>query len=149
MKKYFWQSKSLFEMNHQEWESICDGCAKCCLVQLEDDSTAKLMFTDVACHLLDKDSCQCSDYQNRGERVPTCMTLNKGNVEACAAFAPPSCAYRLLLEGKQLPEWHHLRSGSIETVHQAGASVRGKIRSEKHIGSAPLEDFVVHWPERV
>jgi len=149
MKKSFWLSKSLFEMTLQEWESICDGCAKCCLMQLEDDTTAQLVFTDVACHLLDQDSCRCGDYQNRGERVSTCMTLDKNNVEECAEFAPPSCAYRLLLEGKQLPEWHHLRSGSSETVHQADASVRGKVRSEEHIGTSPLENFVVRWPEQV
>lgn len=136
-------------MTEHEWESICDGCAKCCLLQLEDDSSQQLVFTDVACHLLDRHTCRCTDYQNRSERVPSCMTMNRKNVEQCAAFAPPSCAYRLLLEGKPLPEWHHLRSGSADTVHLQGRSVRGKARSEKQLGDSSLEDFVVNWPEQV
>lgn len=149
MKNTFWRDKSLFDMNQEEWESICDGCAKCCLLQLEDDASKQLVFTEVACRLLDQETCRCVDYPNRSKRVPACMALTKENVEACAAFAPPSCSYRLLLEGKQLPEWHHLCSGSRKTIHRASASVRGKVRSEEHIGTLPLENFVVQWPEQV
>ena len=143
----FWEAKTLFEMSNGEWESICDGCAKCCLIQLQDEATDQLVFTDVACDLLDTDSCRCSDYTNRSERVPSCMSMNKGNVEQCAEFAPPSCSYRLLLENKPLPEWHHLRSGDLRSVHLADASVQGKVRSEKAVDTADLESHVVTWPD--
>ena len=145
MNKEFWKTKSLFDMTHQEWESICDGCAKCCLQQLQDEQTEQLVFTDVACDLLDEGNCRCTDYQNRSSRVPTCMTMTKTNVEECAEFAPSSCAYRLLLEGEELPEWHHLRSSDNETIHTRGKSVRGRIRHQRDIDIRHLEDYVVDW----
>lgn len=142
----FWESKSLLEMTESEWESICDGCAKCCLIQLEDESTNQLVFTDIACDLLDTDSCRCSDYANRSERVPSCMAMNKDNVEQCAEFTPPSCSYRLLLEGKSLPDWHHLKTGDSLSVHESSASVKGRVRLEKTVDTSNLENHVVTWP---
>ena len=135
-------------MTPVEWESICDGCAKCCLVQLQDEDSDQLVFTDVACDLLQDGDCRCSDYQNRSERVPSCMSMNKQNVEDWSAFAPPSCSYRLLLESKPLPSWHHLQSGSEQTIHAAGRSVRGKFRHRRTVLESELEDFVVEWPQR-
>ncbi|MEM7357595.1 MAG: YcgN family cysteine cluster protein [Pseudomonadota bacterium] len=146
MTDNFWQQKSLFEMNHEEWESICDGCAKCCLQQLEDDTTGELVFTDVACDLLQSDQCRCSDYENRSTLVPECMTMTSENVTECAEFAPQSCAYRLLLEGKELPAWHHLHSGSRDTIHEAGHSVRGRTRFAREVNLEELENYVVDWP---
>lgn len=146
MTQPFWQAKTLFEMTPEEWESICDGCAKCCLQQLQDEDTAQLAFTDVACDLLDDKTCRCSDYQHRSERVPTCMTMNKENVQACAEFAPPSCSYRLLLEGKSLPQWHHLVTGDHQSIHKAGASVQGRVRFQREVKQGDLEDYVVDWP---
>ena len=142
----FWETKTLFEMTNVEWESVCDGCAKCCLVQLQDEDTNQLVFTDVACDLLDTDSCRCSDYANRSKRVPSCMSMNKENVAQCAEFAPPSCSYRLLLEDKPLPEWHHLKTGNQLSVHRAMASVQGKVRSESSVDAEDIEDYVVTWP---
>jgi uncharacterized cysteine cluster protein YcgN (CxxCxxCC family) len=142
----FWQQKTLFEMTHSEWESVCDGCAKCCLTQLQDDETDQLVFTDVACDLLKDGSCRCSDYQNRSARVPSCMAMDKLNVAEAAAFAPPSCSYRLLLEGKELPDWHHLISGSRETVHESGNSVKHRVRFERDIDPENIEDYIVQWP---
>lgn len=142
----FWQQKSLFEMSHDEWESVCDGCAKCCLTQLQDDETQQLVFTDVACDLLNDGSCQCSDYANRSTRVPTCITMNKENVSKAAEFAPPSCAYRLLLEGKPLPDWHHLLSGDREAVHASGNSVRHRVRFSRDVEQEDIEDYIVNWP---
>ncbi|NND81152.1 MAG: YcgN family cysteine cluster protein [Gammaproteobacteria bacterium] len=147
MTKPFWQSKSLFEMTTEEWESLCDGCGKCCLQQLQDEDSGALVFTDVACDLLNKQSCRCTDYPNRSERVPTCMTLTPQNVQQCAEFAPSSCAYRLLVQGDQLPPWHHLRSGDKSMVHRAGASVSGKVRHQREIAQHKLQDFIVEWPE--
>ena len=145
MTSSFWQTKSLFAMNKSEWESICDGCGKCCLQQLQDDKTEELVFTDVACDLFEQHKCRCSDYKNRSERVPQCLTMTADNVVNCAEFAPPSCAYRLLLEGKQLPSWHHLQSGDPETVHTSQNSVRGRVRLKRHVDPEKIEDYVVDW----
>jgi len=142
----FWEAKGLSEMTSQEWESICDGCAKCCLVQLQDTDRKKLVFTDVACDLLDDTTCRCGDYVNRSKRVPSCISMNAGNVESAAAFAPPSCAYRLLLEGRPLPDWHHLVSGSKSTVHETGNSVRHRVRFQREVEEFELESYVVEWP---
>jgi len=146
MANYFWQEKTLFEMSKEEWESICDGCAKCCLTQLEDEATQQLVFTDVACDLLDENSCRCTNYENRSKEVPNCMTMTVENVKECAQFAPLTCAYRLLLESKPLPESHHLLSGDRETIHLLGKSVKGKIRFERDVVGNELEEYVVDWP---
>jgi len=142
----FWHSKNLGEMTRNEWESICDGCAKCCLMQLEDEETETLVFTNIACDLLDAGSCRCTDYQNRSIRVPSCMTMTPENVGECAEFAPPSCSYRLLLEGQPLPSWHHLISGNRETVHETENSVRNRIVFQSKVDQTKLEDYVVEWP---
>lgn len=144
----FWERKALSDMSTEEWESICDGCAKCCLVQLEDETQQRLVFTDVACDLLDDNTCRCADYANRSTRVPGCISMNADNIESVAAFAPPSCAYRLLLEGKSLPDWHHLVSGRASSVHEGGHSVRHRVRFQRDINEHHLEDYVVDWPER-
>jgi len=144
--KPFWQQKSLLEMSHDEWESICDGCAKCCLTQLEDEETNLLVFTDVACDLLDGESCQCTDYPNRSTKVPSCITMNRDNVHKVAEFAPPTCSYRLLLTGQDLPEWHHLVSEEQHSVHRCGQSVQGKIRFAREIDAEDIQDYVVEWP---
>jgi len=142
----FWETKTLFEMSVDEWESVCDGCAKCCLTQLQDEDTEQLVFTDVACDLLDDQTCRCTDYANRSERVPTCMTMNASNVREAAEFAPPTCAYRLLLEGKSLPDWHHLNSVNKQTVHQQGQSVRHRVRFQREINADDIQDYIVEWP---
>ena len=145
MNKPFWQSKTLFEMSPSEWEDVCDGCAKCCVTQLQDEQTEQLVFTDVACDLLDADSCRCSDYKNRSDKVPNCMTLTPENVAECAKFMPSTCAYRLLLEDKPLPDWHHLISGERDLVHQKGRSVQGRVRFNSLISDDELENYVVDW----
>lgn len=142
----FWEQKTLSEMSSQEWESICDGCAKCCLTQLQDEDSDQLVFTDVACDLLDDQTCQCSDYANRSKRVPSCVTMNPGNVEEAAEFAPPTCAYRLLVQGDALPDWHHLKSGSPDSVHERGQSVRHRVRFQREINDDDIQDYIVEWP---
>lgn len=146
-KEPFWQTKSLLDMSHDEWESVCDGCAKCCLTQLHNSETQQLFFTDVACRLLDDGSCRCTDYQNRSVKVPSCMTMDKHNLTEVAEFAPPSCAYRLLLEGEPLPSWHHLVSGDVNTVHASGNSVQHKVRFERDIEPDDIHKYIVEWPE--
>ncbi|RBP53261.1 YcgN family cysteine cluster protein [Arenicella xantha] len=142
----YWETKSLFEMSLQEWESLCDGCAKCCLSQLQDDETEQLVFTDVACDLLDDNTCRCTDYENRSVRVPRCVTMTPDNVHEAAEFAPPSCAYRLVLQGQPLADWHHLVSGSVATVHERGKSVRHRVRFEREVDEDSLQDYIVEWP---
>ncbi len=142
----FWQRKTLGEMTRAEWESLCDGCGRCCLHKLRDDETEALAWTEVACRLLDVASCRCSDYANRRARVPDCVKLTPRKV-AGIDWLPPTCAYRLLAEGQSLPWWHPLVSGRPETVHEAGVSVRGRAVPEREAG--PLEDHVVAWPGRL
>lgn len=146
--KPFWESKTLQEMSHQEWESLCDGCAKCCLVQLEDEDTQQLVFTDVACNLLDEQTCRCTDYANRSTRVPECMTLTPDNVHTAAEFAPPSCAYRLLAIGAALPEWHPLVQAEPESTIASGNSVAKRVRFLRDVDPEALEEYVVDWPLR-
>ena len=143
----FWEQKALHEMSRDEWESICDGCAKCCLTQLQDEDTEQLVFTNVACDLLNDNTCMCTDYENRSERVPSCVTMDAGNVEHAAEFAPPTCAYRLLIQGQPLPEWHHLVSGDRQTVHKSEKSVQGRVVFQKDIDEEAFEDYVVDWIE--
>jgi uncharacterized cysteine cluster protein YcgN (CxxCxxCC family) len=139
----FWKVKRLEQMSRAEWESLCDGCGRCCLHKLRDDDTDALAFTNVACRLLDLQTCRCKDYANRRRRIPDCVSLTPARVRRID-WLPPSCAYRLVAEGKDLYWWHPLVSGDPDTVHQAGASVRGRAVSEKCAGM--LEHHVVDWP---
>ncbi|MGH1542113.1 MAG: YcgN family cysteine cluster protein [Arenicella sp.] len=143
----FWKTKTLAQMDTDEWESLCDGCGQCCLVQLENEEQGKLFFTDVACHLLDQGTCRCTSYDDRATKVSTCMVMDKDNVAFCAEFAPPTCAYRLLVEGKDLYDWHPLVSGDPETVHQRGVSVQNKVVSANDVDESDLEDHIIEWPE--
>lgn len=141
-KPIFWKTKPLSKMSKPEWESLCDGCGRCCLNKLEDEDTGEIFYTDAACKLLDLDSCRCSDYHNRVKRVPDCLVLSMDHPEYFH-FLPDSCAYRRLNEGKTLADWHPLISGTAETVHQAGISIRGKSISEQHLHPDELEDRII------
>lgn len=144
----FWR-KGLEALSKGEWESLCDGCGRCCLVKLEDDDTGRIHFTGIACKLLELGTCRCSDYAHRSRRVPDCVRLTPQTVRAIP-WLPPTCAYRLVAEGKDLMWWHPLVSGSPDTVHAAGVSVRGRIDAFED--DVPLEDypdFIVQWPGRV
>lgn len=124
----FWETKPLHAMSEREWESLCDGCGKCCLAKLEDDDTGAIHWTSVGCRLFDAERCRCRDYVNRLDKVPDCVGLTPDNV-GTITWLPSSCAYRLLAEGKPLEWWHPLISGRRESVHEAGISVRGKVRA--------------------
>jgi uncharacterized protein len=142
----FWKTKKLEEMTRAEWESLCDGCGRCCLHKLREDRTNALSFTSVACHLLELNSCRCRDYQHRRMRVPDCVQLTAEEVRNID-WLPPSCAYRRLAEGKDLCWWHPLVSGDPDTVHTAGISVRGRAISERDAGA--LESHIVEWPGKM
>ncbi|MBW4033952.1 MAG: YcgN family cysteine cluster protein [Proteobacteria bacterium] len=141
----FWVVKSLDQMTEVEWESLCDGCGRCCLHKLRDDETGELEFTNVACRLLDTHSCACSDYANRSREVPDCISLTSAALTEID-WLPPSCAYRLIADGKPLPDWHPLITGDAGTPFKAGASVSGRVISEEDAG--PLEHHIVDWPSR-
>ena len=141
----FWKTKSLAEMTRDEWESLCDGCGRCCLHKLRDDDTGEISWTNVSCRLLDTETCRCSDYLNRKRRVPDCVRLTPAALDDID-WLPPSCAYRRLQHGQELAWWHPLVSGDPQSVHDAGISVRGRALNERHAG--PLEYHLVDWPGR-
>ena len=138
----FWRSKTLAEMTRAEWESLCDGCGKCCLHKIEDADDGRYYYTDVACRLLNLGTCQCKNYADRRLHVPDCVELTADEVGSLG-WLPSSCAYRLLAAGKDLPWWHPLVSGDPETVHKAGASVRGRAVCETRAGR--LDHHIVTW----
>jgi uncharacterized protein len=142
----FWKSKPLEEMTDSEWESLCDGCGKCCLNKLEEEGTDRTFYTDVGCRLLDGQTCRCGDYAHRLKKVDDCVRLTPETLKTIT-WLPPSCAYVLLSEGKDLYWWHPLVSGDPSTVHTAGVSVRGRVRAtETEVSDDLLEDHIVSWP---
>jgi len=142
----FWKTKTLEQLSKAEWESLCDGCARCCLEKLEDEDSGRIYFTHVGCRLLDGAACACRDYPNRSKQVPDCVRLTAKNVRELT-WLPPSCAYKLVAEGRDLYWWHPLVSGDPNTVHEAGVSVRGRVEaSETEISVEQLEDHIVSWP---
>lgn len=145
-EKPFWQRKTLRQMTRQEWESLCDGCGRCCLVKLEDEDTGEIHNTRLSCKLLDTDTCRCTDYANRHARVDDCIRLDAGNVTALK-WLPRSCAYRTLAEGRDLAWWHPLISGTPQTVKDAGISVAGQVTSEEGVDEDDTVDYMHDWPD--
>ena len=146
MNEAFWQHLSPEQMSREQWESLCDGCARCCMIKLEDEDSGELHYTNVVCRYLDQEACQCTCYGERTRLVPTCVVLNPENVEELS-WMPSSCAYRLLAQGDDLPQWHPLVSGDQDSVHIAGVSVRGKVYSETDVDEEDLPDHVIDWAD--
>ncbi len=138
----FWETKKLHELNETEWESLCDGCAKCCVHKLQDEATDEVHYTCVACRMLDVNTCRCTDYSNRHNTVPDCAVLSADHPEHFG-WMPETCAYRLIHEGKPLPDWHPLISGTPDSVHEHGASARKKLIPEFLADEENLEKYVV------
>ena len=139
----FWEDVPLDKLDRAQWEALCDGCGKCCLHKLEDEETGELFPTNVACRLLDRRSGQCSNYRHRHAYVSECVRLSMRNVDMIE-WLPSTCAYRLRLNGEQLPEWHYLVCGDREMVHRVGQSVRGWTISEADAG-----ELEYHLTDRV
>jgi uncharacterized cysteine cluster protein YcgN (CxxCxxCC family) len=142
----FWKTKKLHEMSDPEWESLCDGCGRCCLNKLEDEDTGRFHYTRAACKLLDLDTCRCSDYASRQTLVADCVALTPENVGSLG-WLPATCAYRLLDEGKALAWWHPLVSGRKDSVAEAGVAVTGGAYSEEGIAIAELVDHIWQLPK--
>ena len=142
----FWQVKTLDQMTDEEWESLCDGCGRCCMNKLEDEDSGEVHFTRVACVLLDTETCRCSDYPARFDKVPDCLAVRPID-EQKLSWLPPSCAYRLLSEGKSLHNWHPLISGTQASVQQAGISMVGHCVSETFVPVADFISHVIDWQE--
>jgi uncharacterized cysteine cluster protein YcgN (CxxCxxCC family) len=140
----FWETKKLSEMTTEEWESICDGCGKCCLNKLEDEDDGNIYFTSVVCNLIDLDSCRCTRYSERTTLVPECLDLKQHDF-AEYNWLPSTCAYRLLADGEKLPSWHPLVSGDQETVKEAGVSICSYAMKESEVDD--LEDHIIEWLE--
>lgn len=158
----FWEKKSLSQMSRSEWESLCDGCAKCCLNKFIDDEDTDesnellptnhiqegehIHYSNIACFLLNEKSCQCTKYEERTKLVPDCVRLTQENLEG-VFFMPPSCTYRRLQEGRGVPSWHPLlHKGKKTAMHNAGMSVRGKIVKDDDVSIENFEDYIVSWP---
>lgn len=142
----FWKTKTLEQLSPGEWESLCDGCARCCLEKLEDEETGDIYHTHISCKLLDSGLCACRDYPNRQAQVPDCVRLTPHEVRTLT-WLPPSCAYKLVAEGRDLYWWHHLISGDPNSVHEAGVSVRGRVYgTEADVPDDELPAHIVKWP---
>ncbi|GGU79875.1 UPF0260 protein [Pseudomonas laurentiana] len=138
----FWMRKTLEQLDQQEWESLCDGCGLCCLQKLEDEDDNSVYYTRIACKLLDLKSCQCRDYPNRFEHVPDCIQLTPGKADQFR-WLPPTCAYRLVSEGQDLPSWHYLVCGDREQVHTQRISQSGRMLSETTVAEDDWEDYLI------
>ena len=146
MTQQFWKSKTLTEMTRKEWESLCDHCGKCCLIKLADEDEAQsVYYTDIVCDLFDQQTGHCTDYRQRETRVPSCLRLTRDNLEQIE-WLPLSCAYRRIMEGRGLADWHHLVSGDKNSIHQTGHSVLGKVVFEKDVNEEEFEEHIVEWP---
>jgi uncharacterized protein len=146
LRPQFWQHYGLDELNQQEWEALCDGCGRCCLVKLEDEDTGELHFTDVVCRYLNTTTCRCTAYETRLQVVPDCLQVSI-DIAARYEWLPDSCAYRRLARGQDLPSWHPLLTGTRMSVLDAGISVRGKVISEALVPEDLLEEHIVQWVE--
>ncbi len=142
----FWERKSLTQLSRDEWESLCDGCGKCCLNKLEDEETGQVALTRVACRLLDDTTCRCAHYGNRHQFIPECIVLTPETIAEHMYWLPQTCAYRLLYEGAPLPDWHPLITGDANSVHSAGVSVQHCTVSEFDISDEQWEDHIIEEP---
>ena len=141
LRKRFWEKYTLDQLNEAEWEALCDGCAKCCLLKITDEKN--IFITNISCAKLKVDSCRCSDYLNREKYVKDCLKLTKDNLHKNSKFLPSSCSYRLIAEGKPLPEWHHLISKDKESVHKLNQSIQDYCVSEALVKHENYEDYIL------
>jgi uncharacterized protein len=143
----FWKTKPLSEMTEKEWESLCDGCSKCCLIKIEDEDTGMVSYTHIVCRYMDMSTCLCTCYDQRTNFVPGCLKL-KSNDIGKLPWLPKTCAYYLLSKGRDLQWWHPLVSGNLNTVHEAGVSVRGKVLREENVHPDDWCEHIIDWVDQ-
>ena len=141
LRKLFWEKYTLDQLNSAEWEALCDGCAKCCLMKITDEKTT--FITNISCAKLNIDTCSCRDYLNREDNVKDCLKLTKDNIQKNSKFLPSTCSYRLIAERKPLPQWHHLVSKDQESVHKLNQSIKDYCVSEALVKKENYEDHIV------
>ena len=140
----WWNEKTLDQLSHNEWEALCDGCARCCLHKFEDEDTGEVFYTRVRCRYLDEHSCRCKDYEHRFSLVPNCIALRSAQWSDLKSL-PGTCAYRLRACGMPLPEWHPLVSGTRESVQAAGISIRHRAISDEYVHPDGYDEHIVRW----
>ena len=145
MTDRFWETTPVHDLTSAQWESLCDGCGRCCTQVVEDEDTGDFHRLAVSCRLLDTSSARCTDYPNRRSLVPGCIVMTP-KLAATAPWLPRTCAYRKLALGEPLSWWHPLVSGSPETVHEAGISVRGRVTSEEFVDEDEALDYELDEP---
>jgi len=145
MTEPFWKTIALKNMSNTQWESLCDGCGKCCLLRMEDADTAAVYVTDIRCKLLDAGTCRCQNYETRKKYVPDCVKLTAKNVGKLD-WIPSTCAYRLVHEGRDLPDYHHLITGDRDTIHDVGMSVSGATVHEDNVPENQHPKHITIWP---
>ncbi|TLS68245.1 YcgN family cysteine cluster protein [Mariprofundus erugo] len=138
----FWEEKSLKEMTNEEWDSLCDGCGRCCVWKFEDEDSGEILYTDIRCRLFNDNTCRCTDYQNRTTLIPDCMDT-RTLTDKQYSWLPDTCAYRLLHEGKPLFDWHPLITGDKDSVHKAGISVRKKTVCGDNLSEDDIMDHII------
>ena len=143
LRPEFWKRSRLEALPRHEWEALCDGCAKCCLIKLEDEESGEVAYTRIACRLLDLGTCRCGNYPLRRQLVRGCVILSRDNIEEVLPWMPRTCAYRLVHEGQDLPDWHPLISGDPESVHRARISLRGRMVAEYDVDEDDWEDHLI------
>lgn len=140
----FWETKSLEELNEEEWEALCDGCGQCCRVRFQDTESKRVANTTIICQLFDMKTRRCTNYADRHQLVPACVHLSVERVEAFS-WLPSTCAYRLRAAGLPLEDWHPLNTGTPDTVRRAGVSVDGQVIPEHHVHPADIELHILKW----
>ena len=143
LRPKFWETIDLVDMTRDEWEALCDGCGKCCLLKLEDDDGGDVHYTNIACRLFDDKTCRCGNYALRKQLVAGCVVLTPENIERNAHWMPSTCAYRIIEEGNTLPDWHPLISGDPQSVMMAGISMHGITIAEYEVNEDDLEDHII------
>jgi uncharacterized cysteine cluster protein YcgN (CxxCxxCC family) len=138
----FWKTKTLQEMTTEEWESLCDSCGKCCLHKLEDEDSGEVFYTSVVCDLINLDNCRCTQYANRCQLVPDCLDLKQHNFTEFN-WLPSTCAYKLLAEGEDLPDWHPLVAKDPLAIHDTGVSIRSYAMKESDVDN--IEEHIIKW----
>ena len=142
MRKQFWKKIPVEQLTNEEWEAICDGCGKCCLIKLQEDSRSVPLYTSLACEFLNIKNCRCKFYSSRNKKRNDCLILTPKNLKKMVKWLPNTCAYRLVQEKKDLPNWHHLNSEDINSVHTTGNSIQNLAINETFVDEADFEKFI-------